>query len=211
MVYKWDCTFHNWGHKWHHVTYNGHNPSTAWGFGSLGVTNGCVWNFGIPSEKGHWIIEYMGMIQTYPLELGVANWRSQIEILQRKMVVLNKLCMGKPGVWTCFWRCSGCELAGKKVEIGRCNSVKSVFFSEQDILEWIAKPETIGDHLGLFSTICVFCLISFGQLNHLKGLAQKAWGSCLMLHMFPLYWYTSCWRVVIVLACDIETENLWWF
>lgn len=128
MVYKWDCTFHNWGHKWHHVTYNGHNPSTAWGFGSLGVTNGCVWNFGIPSEKGHWIIEYMGMIQTYPLELGVANWRSQIEILQRKMVVLNKLCMGKPGVWTCFWRCSGCELAGKKVEIGRCNSVKSGFF-----------------------------------------------------------------------------------
>ena len=49
-----------------------------------------------------------------------------------------------------------------------------VFFSEQDILEWIAKPKTIGDHLGLFSTICVFCLISFGQLNHLKGLAQKA-------------------------------------
>jgi hypothetical protein len=40
---------------------------------------------------------------------------------------LNRQMM-KCGVLRCFQHCSGCELAGKKMEIGRCHWVKSPFF-----------------------------------------------------------------------------------
>ena len=61
---------------------------------------------------------------------------------------LNRQMM-KCGVLRCFQHCSGCELAGKKMEIGRCHWVKSrffFFFVSKRFWNEFLQPKRIGDH-----------------------------------------------------------------
>jgi len=89
---------------------------------------------------------------------------------------LNRQMM-KCGVLRYFQHCSGCELAGKKMEIGRCHWVKSCFFlfffASKRFWNEFLHPNVLDTIEAGFPQFVAIVFDFFWRLNHMKGLAQK--------------------------------------